>query len=46
MMVGVDIVHGQELEQHIRRFFDDKQVPYLHLHYARPGCYSCRVERA
>jgi hypothetical protein len=28
------------------RFFADPAVDYLHVHYARRGCYSCRVERA
>jgi hypothetical protein len=28
------------------KFFDDPAVDYLHVHYARRGCYSCRVERA
>jgi hypothetical protein len=28
------------------RFFADPAVSYLHVHYARRGCYSCLVERA
>ena len=28
------------------KFFADPRVEYLHVHYARRGCYSCRVERA
>jgi hypothetical protein len=28
------------------RFFEDPAVDYLHIHYARRGCYSCLVERA
>ena len=28
------------------RFLADPEVDYLHVHYARRGCYSCRVERA
>jgi hypothetical protein len=27
-------------------FFADPAVAYLHVHYARRGCYSCSVERA
>lgn len=28
------------------KFFVDPATDYLHVHYARRGCYSCRVERA
>ncbi|MEI9885209.1 MAG: DUF1203 domain-containing protein [Rhizomicrobium sp.] len=28
------------------KFFADSEVQYLHVHYARRGCYSCLVERA
>ena len=28
------------------KFFEGPAVDYLHVHYARRGCYSCRVERA
>lgn len=28
------------------RFFADPDVEYLHVHYARRGCYSCQVVRA
>jgi hypothetical protein len=46
MMVGADVVEGNELEEHIWRFFAESRVEYLHVHNARPGCYNCRVERA
>ena len=28
------------------KFFANPAVDYLHVHYARRGCYSCRIERA
>ena len=46
MMVATDVVNGNELEEHVWRLFGDKQVAYIHVHNARPGCYNCRVERA
>ena len=46
LMVDADVAEGSELERHIQRFFADSRIAYLHLHNARPGCYSCRVERA
>ncbi|MEZ5833960.1 MAG: DUF1203 domain-containing protein [Dongiaceae bacterium] len=46
MMVEADVVDGKELEPMINRFFANDAVTYLHLHYARPGCYAARVDRA
>jgi Protein of unknown function (DUF1203) len=45
-MIGAEVTEGRELEDKIARFLADPGVAYLHLHNARPGCYSCRVERA
>lgn len=46
MMQGADVTDGRELEALIDKFFADEAVAYLHLHYARPGCYAARVDRA
>jgi hypothetical protein len=46
MMVDADVVEGRMLESMIERFFANDAVGYLHLHYARPGCYAARVDRA
>ena len=46
MMVDADVTDGTALEPVIDRFFGDESVAYLHLHYARPGCYAARVDRA
>jgi hypothetical protein len=46
MMVDADVADGQELEPQIARFFGMPEVAYIHLHYARPGCYAARVDRA
>ena len=45
MMLISDVVNGSELETHLRRFFADPSVEYIHIHNARPGCYNCRVDR-
>jgi hypothetical protein len=45
MMVGAEVVPGTSLEDGIRGLFANDKVRYLHIHNARPGCYSCRVER-
>ena len=46
MMAWADVVPGSEIESGIAALFAIKRVAYLHLHYAKPGCYACRVERA
>ena len=46
MLVGADVVDGKQLEGVIGRLFEDERADYLHVHYAKPGCYAARVERA
>ena len=46
MMVARELVEGTGLEDAIERLFADPRAAYLHLHYAAPGCYAARVERA
>ena len=44
-MLVSDVVEGRDLEGKIRDLFANENVAYLHLHNAKPGCYSCRVDR-
>jgi hypothetical protein len=46
MMVGWELINGQELETAIERLFANPRSAYLHVHFAAPGCYAARVERA
>jgi hypothetical protein len=46
MMAGWELVEGEELESAIARLFADPRAAYLHIHFAAPGCYAARVERA
>ena len=46
MMVGWELIEGRDLEAAIERLFADPQAAYLHVHYAAPGCYAARVDRA
>jgi hypothetical protein len=41
-----EVIEGRDLEATIARAFKSPGVEYLHLHFARPGCYLCRVDRA
>jgi uncharacterized protein DUF1203 len=46
MMVGFELADGRELEQAIDKLFAHPSAEYLHVHFAAPGCYAARVERA
>ena len=46
MLVGADVTEGERLEEAIARFFEDPAVEFLHVHFAKPGCYACRIDRA
>jgi len=45
MMVEGDVVEGAQVEDVIIRYLDIPGVTYLHLHFARRGCYAARVDR-
>lgn len=46
MMIDADVVEGIGAEPVIERFLADERVAYIHAHYARPGCYAARIDRA
>jgi hypothetical protein len=46
MMVGWELIEGRELEAATERLFANPAAAYLHVHFAAPGCYAARVERA
>jgi hypothetical protein len=46
MMVGWELADGKDLEAAIERLFADLRAAYLHVHFAAPGCYAARIERA
>jgi hypothetical protein len=46
MMTDCDVVEGRDLERAIERLFAAPNAAYLHAHFARPGCYAARIERA
>ena len=45
MIVAAAVCDGVALGAEIQRQFADPAVAYLHLHNARRGCFSCRVDR-
>ena len=46
MMAGFELVDGRELERAIDRLLAQPDAEYLHVHFAAPGCYAARAERA
>ena len=46
MMRGWELVEGRDLEGAVERLFADPRTAYLHIHFAAPGCYAARVDRA
>ena len=46
LITDAEVVEGRQLEPLIARFFAAPAVAYLHVHYARRGCYAARVDRA
>jgi hypothetical protein len=46
LMTEADVVDGREIEDFLARMFENARVSYVHVHFARPGCYACRVDRA
>jgi hypothetical protein len=46
MLLGWELVEGKALEGAIERLFANPRARYLHVHFAAPGCYAARVDRA
>jgi hypothetical protein len=46
LLRDAEVAEGRELETVLERMFADTEVAYIHAHNARPGCYSCRIDRA
>lgn len=44
MLVGADVVDGRDLEPVVERLLAD--AAYVHVHFAKPGCFAARVDRA
>lgn len=45
MLRAADVVEGRELPSLVTSMFADPDVAYLHAHNAKPGCFSCRIDR-
>lgn len=45
LLVDCDIAPGAGVESLIERLLADDRAEYLHVHSAREGCFTCRVDR-
>ncbi|HXA35856.1 MAG TPA: DUF1203 domain-containing protein [Steroidobacteraceae bacterium] len=45
MMTDATVCEGKDVAATLRGMFDDSKVSYIHLHNAKRGCFSCRVDR-
>jgi hypothetical protein len=45
-MVDADVVEGAAADPVVRRLLERADVAFLHVHFARRGCYAARIERA
>ncbi|MEB0107938.1 DUF1203 domain-containing protein [Pseudomonas sp. MH9.3] len=46
MMLDADIADGIAMETVVTRMFANPEVGYIHVHHAKQGCYSGRIDRA
>lgn len=45
-MVDAEVIDGREATPLIERYLARADVAYLHVHFARRGCFACRIDRA
>lgn len=46
MMVDSAVFQGEDLVERSSGLFGNEDVEYLNVHYAGPGCFAVKVERA
>ena len=46
MLTGTEVLQGTDLEAAIDRLLGQDPGAYLHVHFAGPGCFACRIEAA
>jgi len=45
-LLDADVADGREIDGIINRMFDRRDVEFIHLHNAKPGCFAAQVNRA
>ena len=45
-MIDADVIEGAEVSDLLSAFFANPKVDYIHLHFARRGCFAAKVTRS
>ena len=46
MMTDATVLKGERFTERVDELLDDTRVAFLHVHFAGPGCFAFRVDRA
>jgi hypothetical protein len=46
MITGTAVIEGREVEREAAAMLADERTVYVFAHFAGPGCYACRIDRA
>lgn len=46
MMLHATVAEGAGFSQTVSAIFESPSIQYIHVHNAKPGCFSCEVRRA
>ena len=46
MLNASTVVDGHDVEEAAEHLLSDRRATYVFVHFAGPGCYACRVDRA
>ena len=46
MMIDADVTESSEIDSLLAKFFAQNETDYVHVHYAKRGCFAARVDRA
>ena len=45
MMIDADVIDGAQIERLLDKLFANDETDYVHIHYARRGCFAARADR-
>ena len=46
MITSTAVIEGLEVEREAAAMLADGRTSYVFAHFAGPGCYACRIDRA
>jgi Protein of unknown function (DUF1203) len=46
MLLDADVADGRDIAPLVERMLEPREVEYLHVHNAKPGCFAARMDRA